>query len=159
AGDVQGRGQGVSPPPKGRSEGRTLMVPAPKRPATMHSVKPQDIKPQSLKPQRARAVSETAPLPPPPPPSPPTRPWKPFRWASLEKVSRLQAQLVKRLEWMMPGMASSGELSQTVRERLHELLEEEVAVSVDYVHVAATRNLRRYISDPTFLAVLGAQPN
>jgi flagellar motor switch protein FliM len=87
------------------------------------------------------------------------RQWKPFRWTSLEKVSRLQTQLVRRLEWMMPGVAATGEVSQTVKSRLKELLEEEVSLTADYVHVVATRNLRKYIGDPTFLAVLAPQPN
>jgi flagellar motor switch protein FliM len=100
-----------------------------------------------------RAAVESA------PPAASGRPWKPFRWTSLEKVSRLQTQLVRRLEWMMPGVAATGEVSQTVKSRLKELLEEEVSLTADYVHVVATRNLRRYIGDPTFLAVLAPQPN
>jgi flagellar motor switch protein FliM len=85
--------------------------------------------------------------------------WKPFRWSSLEKVTRLQGQLVRRLEWMLPNVTTSGEVSQSVKKRLHELLEEEVQLTADYVHVVPTRNLRRYMGDPTFLAVLAPQPN
>ncbi len=36
------------------------------------------------------------------------------------------------------------------------MLEEEVTLTADYVHVIPTRNLRSYIGDPTFLAVLCA---
>jgi type III secretion system YscQ/HrcQ family protein len=34
-----------------------------------------------------------------------------------------------------------------------------VHLTADYVHVVPTRNLRRYVGDPTFLAVLAPQPN
>ncbi|MBK7860058.1 MAG: type III secretion system cytoplasmic ring protein SctQ [Archangiaceae bacterium] len=88
-----------------------------------------------------------------------TRAWKPFRWGNLEKVTRLQGQLVRRLEWMLPSVSSSGDVSAEVGERLHQLLEEQVQLTGDYVHVVPTRNLRRYIGDPTFLAVLAPQPN
>ncbi len=87
------------------------------------------------------------------------RQWKPFRWSSLEKVSRLQSQLVRRLEWMMPGVSVTGEVSSNVKARLKELFEEEVELTADYVHVVATRNLRRYVGDPTFMAILAPQPN
>jgi flagellar motor switch protein FliM len=123
------------------------------------------VRPPKARPQTMHGVK--GPFGPGPPPGgsppgggPPTgRQWKPFRWTSLEKVSRLQVQLVRRLDWMMPGVAVSGEVSQMVAARLHELLEEEVSLTADYVHAVQTRNLRRYIGDPTFLAVLAPQPN
>jgi flagellar motor switch protein FliM len=136
-----------------------MMVPTPKRPSTMHGVKPHSVGGQA---KGAKHESLTTPAVAPPPPQPPPLPgrgWKPFRWTSLEKVSRLHTQLVRRLEWMMPGVLATGEVSQTVTARLKELLEEEVTLTADYVHVVPTRILRKYISDPTFLAVLAPQPN
>lgn len=89
----------------------------------------------------------------------PQKAWKPFRFANLEKVSRLQAQLARRLEWMLPGIKATGEVSEHVRGRLKELLEEDVSLAVDYVHVVQPRSLRKYVGDPTFLAVVAPQPN
>lgn len=132
------------PPRSGATGDRTLMIPTPKR-QSQFGVKP--------------VGHVQMPKPPPPPPPGSNRPWKPFKWGSLEKVTRLQGQLVRRLEWMMPNVTATGEVSQTVKKRLHELLEEEVNLTADYVHVVPTRNLRRYIGDPTFLAVLAPQPN
>jgi len=150
----------VSPPnpkdPHGANLGdRTLMIPQPKR-QSQFGVKPVErVQVENLN----RKQAPTAPASPPPPPMPAGRPWKPFRWGQLEKVSRLQAQLVRRLEWMMPNVTSTGEVSSSVQKRLRELLEEEVHLTADYVHVVPTRNLRRYVGDPTFLAVLAPQPN
>lgn len=87
------------------------------------------------------------------------RAWRPFRFSNLEKVSRLQVQLARRLEWMLPGIKATGEVSESVRNRLRELLDADVSLSVDYVHVVQPRALRKYIGDPTFLAVLAPQPH
>lgn len=85
--------------------------------------------------------------------------WRPFTFTNLEKVSKSQQQLVKRLEWMLPGIAATGQVSEGVRKRLKELLEDEIKLSVEYVHVVPPKNLRRYVGEPTFLAVLAPQPN
>jgi type III secretion system YscQ/HrcQ family protein len=156
------------------------MIPTPQKKPSMHSMKPVSSSGQSglskaieqAATPRAGALAPppAAPQPPPAPMSPPApaakpagasvgRQWKPFVFTNLEKVTRLQANLVKRLEWMMPNVTVSGEVSQTVKKRLHELLEEDVALTADYVHVVPTRNLRRYVGDPAFLAVLAPQPN
>lgn len=87
------------------------------------------------------------------------RAWRPYRFNNLEKVSRLQVQLQRRLEWMLPGIKATGEVSEHVRSRLKELLDAEVSLSVDYVHVVQPKALRKYIADPTFLAVLAPQPH
>ena len=140
----------MSPPPRDPRSGsgavseRTMMIPTPKRPAVA-------------------APDRTAPLPgnPPSAPSAPRAPknWKPYRFAGLEKVSRQQVQLSTRLQWLMPGVTAHGQVSETARARLHEMLEEEVQLTTDYVHVVAPNKLRRYVSDPAFLAVLAPQPN
>ncbi len=94
-----------------------------------------------------------------PPGRPPPRAWKPFRFTNLEKISRLQQQLARRLEWMLPGIGADGHVSESVRQRLHEMFEEDVSLSTEYVHVVTPKNLRRYVGEPTFLAVLAPQPN
>ncbi len=90
---------------------------------------------------------------------PTQRVWKKYEFNNLEKVSRLQQQLVKRLEWMLPTVTSTGNVSASVAARLKELLEEEVSLSAEYVHVVSPKNLRRYVGEPTFLGVLAPQPN
>ncbi len=89
----------------------------------------------------------------------PVRAWKPFRFTNLEKISRLQQQLARRLEWMLPGIGADGHVSESVRQRLRELFEEDVSLATEYVHVVTPKNLRRYVGEPTFLAVLAPQPN
>lgn len=87
------------------------------------------------------------------------RAWRPFRFTNLKKVSKRHAQLIKNLEWMLPTVRSTGEVSSSVRRRLQEMLEEQVSLQAEYVHVVPLPKLRRYIGEPTFLAVLTPQPN
>ncbi len=87
------------------------------------------------------------------------RAWKPFRFTHLEKVSKRHAQLLRNLEWMLPTVRSTGEVSSTVRRRLQEMLDEPVSLQTEYVHVVPLAKLRRYVGEPTFLAVLAPQPN
>jgi flagellar motor switch protein FliM len=88
-----------------------------------------------------------------------TRSWRPFRFSNLEKVSKRHAQLIRNLEWMLPNVRTTGEVSSSVRKRLQEMLEEPVSLQAEYVHVVPLPKLRRYIGEPTFLAVLTPQPN
>lgn len=87
------------------------------------------------------------------------RAWRPFKFSNLEKVSKRHAQLVKNLEWMLPSVRSTGEVSSSVRKRLQEMLEEQVSVQAEYVHVVPMTQLQHYIGETTFLAVLAPQPN
>jgi flagellar motor switch protein FliM len=87
------------------------------------------------------------------------RAWRPFRFTNLEKVSKRHAQLIKNLEWMLPTVRSTGEVSSSVRKRLQQMLDEQVSLQTEYVHVVPLPRLRRYIGEPTFLAVLTPQPN
>ncbi len=87
------------------------------------------------------------------------RAWRPFQFTGLEKVSKRHQQLVRNLEWMLPSVRSTGEVSDTVRRRLQEMLEEQVSLQVEYVHVVPMSKLQRYIGETTFLAVLTPQPN
>lgn len=87
------------------------------------------------------------------------RAWRPYVFNNLEKVSKRHVQLVKNLEWMLPNVRSSGEVSSGVRRRLREMLEEEVSLQADYVHVVPMSQLQHYVGETTFLAVLTPQPN
>jgi flagellar motor switch protein FliM len=87
------------------------------------------------------------------------RAWRPFVFSNLEKVTKRHAQLVRNLEWMLPNVRSTGEVSSSVRKRLQEMLEEEVSIHAEYVHVVPMSQLQHYIGETTFLAVLAPQPN
>lgn len=89
----------------------------------------------------------------------PGRAWRPFQFSGLEKVSKRHVELVKNLEWMLPSVRSTGEVSSTVRRRLQEMLEEQVSLQAEYVHVVPMSKLQRYVGETTFLAVLTPQPN
>jgi flagellar motor switch protein FliM len=101
-----------------------------------------------------------APRPPPPGGSrPPARQWRPFVFNNLERVSKRHALLIKNLEWILPNVRSTGEVSSVVRKRLQEMLEEQVTLQAEYVHVVPMAQLQHYVGEPTFLAVLTPQPN
>jgi type III secretion system YscQ/HrcQ family protein len=82
--------------------------------------------------------------------------WRPYRFQNLEKVSRSQALLTQRLEWLIPS--ASGHVVDGIRARLKELFEDEVTLALDYVHVVRTAHLKKMIGVPTFLAVLAPAP-
>jgi flagellar motor switch protein FliM len=87
------------------------------------------------------------------------RAWRDFRFSGLEKVSRTQILLSRRLDWLLPGIGADGSVSDGVRTRLKQLFEEEVRMVQDYVHVISPKALKKYVSDPTFLAVLAPMPH
>jgi type III secretion system YscQ/HrcQ family protein len=83
-------------------------------------------------------------------PAKPERPWRPFMFRNLEKVSRAQGMLAERLRWLTPA---EGSLSG-VATRLKELFDAPVSLSLESVQVRPMAELRRFLGDPTFLAVL-----
>ncbi len=87
------------------------------------------------------------------------RAWRPFTFNNLEKVSKRHALLIKNLEWMLPNVRATGEVSSSVQKRLEEMLEEQISMRVEYVHVVPMSQLQHYIGETTFLAVLTPQPN
>ncbi len=107
---------------------------------------------------QGRAVMPQAPAEP-PAPSGRDALWKPYRWPKLDKVSKQQVSLLRRLEWMLPNVRSTGEVSESVKRRLSELMEEPVSLQAEYVHIVPPSKVRQYVSEPTFLAVLAPQPN
>ncbi|MBN8231379.1 type III secretion system cytoplasmic ring protein SctQ [Corallococcus macrosporus] len=92
-----------------------------------------------------------------PPPKPaqapaaaPVMPWRPFAFPHLEKVSRSQSQLAERLRWLTPN---AGTL-ETVCARLKALFDVDVRLSVESAQARPMTELRRFLGDPSFLAVL-----
>ncbi|NPC87099.1 YscQ/HrcQ family type III secretion apparatus protein, partial [Pyxidicoccus fallax] len=84
-------------------------------------------------------------------PAKPERPWRPFTFRNLEKVSRAQGMLAQRLRWLTPA---DGTLD-AVATRLKELFDAPVVrLSLESVQVRPMSELRRFLGDPTFLAVL-----
>ncbi|NNC00086.1 YscQ/HrcQ family type III secretion apparatus protein, partial [Corallococcus exiguus] len=91
--------------------------------------------------------------PPPPKPAPapaPVSPWRPFAFTNLEKVSRTQGQLAERMRWLTPN---AGTL-ETVCARLKALFDVDVRLSVESAQARPMTELRRFLGDPSFLAVL-----
>ncbi len=67
------------------------------------------------------------------PPAPPAgRQWKKFHFDGLEKVSRVHASLLKNLEWMLPNVRSTGEVSESVKGRLEGMLRGEGELKAEY---------------------------
>lgn len=100
--------------------------------------------------------------PPPAPVAPPPRAereWKPFTFANLEKLTKTHARLARNLEWMLPNVRSTGEVSESVKKRLSEMLDEKISLQAEYLHFIHPSKLRRYVGDPTFLGVLAPIPN
>ncbi|MCE9666636.1 type III secretion system cytoplasmic ring protein SctQ [Myxococcus stipitatus] len=91
-----------------------------------------------------------------PPRAEPQRSWRPFEFRNLEKVSRAQGLLAERLRWLTP---TPGTLA-AVSTRLKGLFDAEVGLAVESVQVRPMAELRSFLGDPTFLAVLahGALP-
>ncbi|QAT86900.1 type III secretion system apparatus protein YscQ/HrcQ [Corallococcus coralloides] len=86
-----------------------------------------------------------------PAPAPaPVSPWRPFAFTNLEKVSRTQGQLAERLRWLTPN---AGTL-ETVCARLKALFDVDVRLSVESAQARPMTELRRFLGDPSFLAVL-----
>lgn len=82
--------------------------------------------------------------------------WRPYRFQNLEKVSRSQALLTRRLEWLLPS--ANGPVVDGIRARMKELLEDEVTIALDYVHVVRPATLKKLVGIPTFMAVLAPAP-
>lgn len=89
----------------------------------------------------------------------PAREWKPFTFANLERVSKTHSRLVRNLEWMLPNVRSTGEVSESVKKRLSDMLDEKISLQAEYVHFIHPSKLKRYVGNPTFLGVLAPIPN
>jgi len=83
--------------------------------------------------------------------------WRPYRFRNLERVSRSQAMLSHRMQWLMP--AAVGPVVEGLIARVRELLEADMRLMLDYVHVIRPGQMNRLVGDPTFLAVLAPAPH
>lgn len=83
---------------------------------------------------------------------------RPFAYRNLPRVSRAQALISDRLEWLMPTAGADRESTAAVCARLKELFEEEVQLVLDHTHVVTPQQLRKIAAEPTFLAVLSPAP-
>ena len=108
-------------------------------------------------PPPRRSLIEEAPLEPTDPIGP--REWQPYQFSKLEKVSKSQVNLLRGLEWMLPNVRTPGDVNESVRAELQEMIKEEVRLEAESMHVVNATQARRFLSDPTFLAVLAPVPN
>jgi type III secretion system YscQ/HrcQ family protein len=83
---------------------------------------------------------------------------RPFSWPRLEKLTKQQARLLGRLDWIVPVSVLTGDLPETTRTRMRELLDEEVRLWLDYAHLVSPDRLRKIVVDPTFLATVNPTP-
>lgn len=86
------------------------------------------------------------------------RSWKPFRFSGLEKVSRGQALLVERVNWLLPGINTAGQAPADALSRLKQLLVEEVTLRLDAIHVLQPKDLKRVLANPTVMGMLVPAP-
>jgi type III secretion system YscQ/HrcQ family protein len=80
----------------------------------------------------------------------PSRPWKPFRFQNLERVDRAQTSLAIRARRLLPPPAAA----EHMYTRLKSLFDAEPRMSLESVKLRAATELRRYVGEPSFLAVL-----
>ncbi|RYZ38481.1 MAG: YscQ/HrcQ family type III secretion apparatus protein [Myxococcaceae bacterium] len=83
-------------------------------------------------------------------PAQPVLPWRPFVFTHLEKVSRAQGLLAERLRWLTPNPGTL----ETLCARLKALFDVDVRLTVESAQARPMTELRRFLGDPSFLAVL-----
>ncbi|RKG97401.1 YscQ/HrcQ family type III secretion apparatus protein [Corallococcus sp. CA053C] len=83
-------------------------------------------------------------------PAAPVVPWRPFVFTHLEKVSRAQGLLAERLRWLTPNPGTL----ETLCARLKALFDVDVRLTVESAQARPMTELRRFLGDPSFLAVL-----
>jgi type III secretion system YscQ/HrcQ family protein len=84
---------------------------------------------------------------------------RPYLFQNLEKVTRSQLDLTRRLEWLLPDGLLSGELGDQVKAALRRVFDEDVLLWLDYVHTVAPSTLPRIVREPTFLASIAPSPH
>jgi type III secretion system YscQ/HrcQ family protein len=85
----------------------------------------------------------------------PAKPWKPFRFSKLEKVSINDSRLTGRLQWLTPKV----EAIEALRARLKGLFDTPVAFGLRGLQVLGSSELRRHLTEPTFLSFVAAGPH
>ncbi len=79
---------------------------------------------------------------------------RPYQFRNLEKIPYRHLVLMQRLDWLLPKVVHSADLGQSVRDRLHELFDEDVRLCVDYVHLVGAKSLRKLVPDHSFVGVV-----
>lgn len=83
------------------------------------------------------------------------KPWRPFTFTKLEKVSLNESRLTGRLKWLTP----KAEAVEALCARLKTIFDTQVAFSLEAVQVLGPGELRRHLTDPTFLSFLVPGPH
>jgi flagellar motor switch protein FliM len=93
-------------------------------------------------------------------PEPPTTrsAWRPYRFPNLEKLTRAQCRLPERMELLLPPQLVGSQLASAIAAKLKDLFEEQVRLVPDLVHVLPPSAIKKYVSNPTCLAVLAPAP-
>lgn len=84
--------------------------------------------------------------------------WREFRFSRLEKVSRFSLGFLNQLEALMPGLYSGTDGVKKVQTRLSEVIGEPVRIKPEFSRVVATRDLRKYVREPSFFCVVASAP-
>jgi len=91
----------------------------------------------------------------PPPPPVPSRPWRPFTFPRLERVSLDESRLTGRLKWVTP----KGEAVEALSARLKAIFDAQTSFTLESLRVLGANELRRQLTEPTFLAFLVPGPH
>ncbi len=91
----------------------------------------------------------------PPPPPVPSKPWRPFTFPRLERVSLDESRLTGRLKWVTP----KGEAVQALCARLQAIFDAQASFTLETLRVLGANELRRQLTEPTFLAFLVPGPH
>ncbi len=86
------------------------------------------------------------------------RKWTSYRFSGLEIVSRKNERIARQLEWLIPESTAPAQVLEALGQRLNELLEIEVEMQIELLHVISADQVKKYLGSPTFLAVLNAAP-
>ena len=85
--------------------------------------------------------------------------WRIYRPLHLPRVTRAQALLARRLQWILPAAGASGQVTEEIGSNLKALFEADVHLAVNYVHVAPAERVQEYLENPTCVASLAAAPH
>lgn len=88
-------------------------------------------------------------------PTRPQRAWRRFSFSALPRVSRAEAALVERLEWLVPSNLDAAAFCA----KLQEPLDAPVTLAMDHVQAVKGTELEAVIHRPAFFATLSTAPN
>ena len=83
------------------------------------------------------------------------KPWRPFTFTKLEKVSLNESRLTGRLKWLTPR----ADAVEALCARLKTIFDTQVSFSLEAVQVLGPGQLRRHLTEPTFLSFLVPGPH